>query len=139
MLGWCLVIYAYISIWGVITNNTGNYRNKLSLIMLELSLIICILTFVFLSEKGGVSESSSDGISLSSRPSGLSSSPIYKHSTTSSVQECLNRATAVTANRTRGGVNGRGPGSRPRLPSKPEGACSHIATTETKSLFFFCY
>ncbi|XP_017274539.1 FYVE, RhoGEF and PH domain-containing protein 4a isoform X3 [Kryptolebias marmoratus] len=49
----------------------------------------------------------------------LGSSPVYKV-TTSTVQDCLNRASAVTSNRPRGGVNGRGPSSRSRLSSKPE-------------------
>ncbi|KAG7523468.1 FYVE, and PH domain-containing 4 isoform X1 [Solea senegalensis] len=46
----------------------------------------------------------------------LGSSPVC----TPSVQACLNRAGRGPNDRSRGGVNGRGSGGRPRLQSKPE-------------------
>ncbi|XP_069561423.1 FYVE, RhoGEF and PH domain-containing protein 4a isoform X3 [Brachyistius frenatus] len=50
----------------------------------------------------------------------LGSSPPFKHSNAPSVQACLNRADGRTSDKSRGGVNGRGLGSRPWLKSKPE-------------------
>ncbi|XP_061577336.1 FYVE, RhoGEF and PH domain-containing protein 4a isoform X2 [Cololabis saira] len=52
--------------------------------------------------------------------SALGNSPVRKHSNTPILQACLSRATGGTSDRSRGGVNGRGPGSRPRLQSKPQ-------------------
>uniref|UniRef100_A0A3P9M4Q2 FYVE, RhoGEF and PH domain containing 4a n=1 Tax=Oryzias latipes TaxID=8090 RepID=A0A3P9M4Q2_ORYLA len=49
-----------------------------------------------------------------------SSSPLCKQSSVPIVQACLNRATEASANRSKAKVNGRAPGSRPRLPSKPQ-------------------
>nr|XP_046249351.1 FYVE, RhoGEF and PH domain-containing protein 4a isoform X3 [Scatophagus argus] len=50
----------------------------------------------------------------------LGSSPAYEQSNSPSVQACLSRASGGTSNKSRGGVNGRGPGSRAQLRSKPE-------------------
>ncbi|XP_022605658.1 FYVE, RhoGEF and PH domain-containing protein 4 isoform X2 [Seriola dumerili] len=51
----------------------------------------------------------------------LGSSPACERSNPPSVQACLNRASRGTTDRSRGGgVNGRGPGSRPWLQSKPQ-------------------
>ncbi|XP_047248130.1 FYVE, RhoGEF and PH domain-containing protein 4a isoform X2 [Girardinichthys multiradiatus] len=48
------------------------------------------------------------------------SSPSKASSCSPILQECLNRALRGTADRSRGGVNGRVPGSRTLLPSKPQ-------------------
>ncbi|XP_033491148.2 FYVE, RhoGEF and PH domain-containing protein 4a isoform X3 [Epinephelus lanceolatus] len=50
----------------------------------------------------------------------LGSSPASKRSNSPSVQECLSRAGGGTSDKSRGGVNGRSFGSRPRLQSKPQ-------------------
>ncbi|XP_029008723.1 FYVE, RhoGEF and PH domain-containing protein 4a isoform X4 [Betta splendens] len=51
----------------------------------------------------------------------LGSSPASERKGPPSVQECLRRAGGGgAASKSRGGVNGRGPGNRPRLPSKPQ-------------------
>lgn len=54
-------------------------------------------------------------------PLALGSSPGSQRSESPSVQACLNRVTARTTDKSRGGVNGRVPGGRPRLQSKPPG------------------
>ncbi|XP_041853882.1 FYVE, RhoGEF and PH domain-containing protein 4a isoform X2 [Melanotaenia boesemani] len=50
----------------------------------------------------------------------VGSSPAWKHSNAPTVQACLSRAIRGTADKSRERVNGRGSGSRPRLPSKPQ-------------------
>ncbi|XP_018558968.1 FYVE, RhoGEF and PH domain-containing protein 4a isoform X2 [Lates calcarifer] len=50
----------------------------------------------------------------------LGSSPACERNNPPSVQACLNRASGGTTDKSKGGVNGRGPGSRPRLQSKPQ-------------------
>ncbi|XP_072241517.1 FYVE, RhoGEF and PH domain-containing protein 4a isoform X1 [Leuresthes tenuis] len=50
----------------------------------------------------------------------LGSSPAGKRSNTATVQECLTRAVGGTADKSRGGVNGRVPGGRSWLQSKPQ-------------------
>ncbi|KAM9375914.1 FYVE, RhoGEF and PH domain-containing protein 4a isoform 2-T2 [Pholidichthys leucotaenia] len=49
----------------------------------------------------------------------LGSSPVCEFSNSPSIQECLNRAAVRAPVKNGGEVNGRGAGSRPRLPSKP--------------------
>lgn len=70
-----------------------------------------------------------NGDILSMCPSALGSSPASKPRDRPSVQACLNRANRGTTDRSRGGgVNGRSPGCRPWLQSKPQGtACRVIA------------
>lgn len=59
-------------------------------------------------------------------PSALGCSSPRKASGGSPIlQECLNRAIRGAADRTRGGVNGRVPGSRTLLQTKPKGTCRH--------------
>ncbi|CAN9498735.1 unnamed protein product [Ophioblennius macclurei] len=50
----------------------------------------------------------------------LGSSPANPQSSLNSVQACLNRASGLGADKTRGGVNGRGLGGRAWQPSKPQ-------------------
>ncbi|XP_041795320.1 FYVE, RhoGEF and PH domain-containing protein 4a isoform X1 [Chelmon rostratus] len=50
----------------------------------------------------------------------LGSNPPFEHSNTPSVQACLSRAASGTSNKSRGGVNGRGPDNRPPSLSKPQ-------------------
>ncbi|KAM8751342.1 FYVE, RhoGEF and PH domain-containing protein 4a isoform 2-T2 [Acanthopagrus schlegelii] len=50
----------------------------------------------------------------------LGSSPAHQRRDPPSVQACLNRANGGTTNRSRGGVNGTGPGNRPPSLSKPQ-------------------
>ncbi|XP_027128633.1 FYVE, RhoGEF and PH domain-containing protein 4a isoform X2 [Larimichthys crocea] len=52
--------------------------------------------------------------------SALGSSLVCEHSNPPSVQACLSRAGGGTAIKSKGGVNGRAPGNRPRSLSKPK-------------------
>ncbi|XP_029952054.1 FYVE, RhoGEF and PH domain-containing protein 4-like isoform X2 [Salarias fasciatus] len=50
----------------------------------------------------------------------LGSSPALSQSSVPSVQACLNRASGLSGDKTRAGVNGTSSGGRARLPSKPQ-------------------
>lgn len=64
-------------------------------------------------------------------PPALGSSPASKHREPPSVvQACLNRANRGTTDRSKGGgVNGRSPGCRPWLQSKPQGTAWRVIVT----------
>lgn len=81
-----------------------------SLSLLCIKMVLIPLSILFLSL-----------CALSLCPLALGSSPGSERSELPSVQACLNRVTARTTDKSRGGVNGRVPGGRPRLQSKPPG------------------